>query len=114
MTQEEIIRMAREACAFEKYEIYYFTVEDLERFANLVAEATKEINIEQAVRDDIDRQFNELKKRDDHNDDLTIAYMVGFEAGKEATKEKAAKVCEGMPMSNWFQSDCAAAIRSMK
>lgn len=37
-----------------------------------------------------------------------------LEAAIEATKEKAANVCEEMPMSNWFQSDCAAAIRSMK
>ena len=31
-----------------------------------------------------------------------------------AEREKAAKVVEEMPMSNWFQSDCVAAIRGMK
>ena len=42
MTQDEIIRMAREAGAYEKYEIYYFPVEELERFAALVAAHERE------------------------------------------------------------------------
>ncbi len=57
-------------------------------------------------------------------DDLTIAYMVGFEKGKDYMKEKAAKVCE-KEMQAWIKFDedcheasatkkCAAAIRSMK
>ena len=32
MTQDEIIRMAREAGCYEKYEVCYFVREDLERF----------------------------------------------------------------------------------
>lgn len=32
MTRDEIIRMAREAGGYEKHEVLYFTIDDLERF----------------------------------------------------------------------------------
>jgi hypothetical protein len=47
------------------------------------------------------------------NDDLTIAYMVGYEKGKDETKEKAAKVCEEY-QDPFCGAAMAEAIRSMK
>jgi hypothetical protein len=45
MTQDEIIEMARQAGCFEKHQVLYFTQQDLEAFAKLVAEkATEEAN----------------------------------------------------------------------
>jgi len=38
MTQDEIIEMARQAGCFEKHQVFYFTQQDLEAFAKLVAE----------------------------------------------------------------------------
>ena len=38
MTQDEIIDMARQAGCFEKHQVFYFTQQDLEAFAKLVAE----------------------------------------------------------------------------
>ena len=42
MTKEDIIRMAREAGGYEKHEVLYFTIDDLERFAALVAAAERD------------------------------------------------------------------------
>ena len=42
MTQDEIIEMARQAKCFEKHEVFYFTQQDLEAFAKLVAEKERE------------------------------------------------------------------------
>jgi hypothetical protein len=45
MTQDEIIEMARQAGCFEKHQVLYFTQQDLEYFAKLVAEkATEKAN----------------------------------------------------------------------
>jgi hypothetical protein len=41
MTQE-IIEMARQAGCFEKHQVFYFTSQDLEAFAKLVAERERE------------------------------------------------------------------------
>jgi len=38
MTQNEIIEMARQAGCFEKHQVFYFTSQELEAFAKLVAE----------------------------------------------------------------------------
>ena len=42
MTQDEIIEMARQAGCFEKHQVFYFTQQDLEAFAKLVAEHERE------------------------------------------------------------------------
>ena len=42
MTQDEIIEMAKEAGGFEKHQVFYFTQQDLEAFAKLVAEKERE------------------------------------------------------------------------
>jgi hypothetical protein len=42
MTQDEIIEMARQAGCFEKHQVFYFTQQDLETFAKLVAEKERE------------------------------------------------------------------------
>jgi hypothetical protein len=42
MTQDEIIEMARQAGCFEKHQVFYFTQQDLEAFAKLVAEKERE------------------------------------------------------------------------
>jgi len=42
MTQDEIIEMARQAGCFEKHQVFYFTSQDLEAFAKLVAEHERE------------------------------------------------------------------------
>ena len=42
MTQNEIIEMAREAGCFEKHQVFYFTQQELEAFAKLVAERERE------------------------------------------------------------------------
>jgi hypothetical protein len=42
MTQDEIIRMARETGAYKNCDVWQMNAELLERFAALVAEATKE------------------------------------------------------------------------
>ena len=41
MTKDDIVRMAREAGGYEKHKIFYFTIDDLERFANFVAAAER-------------------------------------------------------------------------
>jgi len=52
-------------------------------------------------------------------DDLTIAYMVGYEKGKDETKEKAAKLCESEAVlfdivgAYETANHCAKAIRGM-
>ena len=70
MTQDEIIRMARESGGAMFNTVFVINAQDLERFANLVA---------------------------------------------EATKEKAAKVCENVICYHKGVAKlCAAAIRSMK
>jgi hypothetical protein len=38
MTQDEIIEMARQAGCFEKHQVFYFTLPELEAFTKLVAE----------------------------------------------------------------------------
>ena len=42
MTRDDIIRMASEAELFEKYQVFYVTIPELERFAQLVAAAERE------------------------------------------------------------------------
>jgi hypothetical protein len=42
MTQDEIIEMARQAGCFEKHQVLYFTQQDLEHFAKLVAAKERE------------------------------------------------------------------------
>jgi hypothetical protein len=42
MTQDEIIEMARQAGCFEKHQVLYFTQQDLEAFAKLVAAKERE------------------------------------------------------------------------
>jgi len=42
MTQDEIIEMARRAGCFEKHQVFYFTQQDLEAFAKLVAKKERE------------------------------------------------------------------------
>jgi hypothetical protein len=90
MTQDEIIRMANEAGLWSVADVF---PKELERFAALVAEATKE-------------------KMDGVCEDLTTAYMVGFENGKDYMKEKAAKICDDK--HDYMCSRAAAAIRGMK
>ena len=46
MTQDEIIDMARQAGCFEKHQVFYFTQQDLEAFAKLVAEKEREACLE--------------------------------------------------------------------
>ena len=47
------------------------------------------------------------------NQDLTLAYMTGFERGKDYMKEKVAKVCENF--DQWYSVDeLIEEIRSMK
>jgi hypothetical protein len=42
MTQDEIIEMARQAGCFEKNQVFYFTQQELEAFAKLVAKKEEE------------------------------------------------------------------------
>ena len=42
MTQDEIIEMARKAGCFEKHQVFYFTLPELEAFAKLVAQHERE------------------------------------------------------------------------
>ena len=88
MTQDEIIRMAREAglqLAIHA-EAYPGITQQLERFAALVAAHAK-------------------------SEQINLAYQQGYEDGSAHEREACAKVCE-----DHFSSDghwCAAAIRAM-
>ena len=42
MSPEKIVEMARRAGCFEKYQVFYFTLPELEAFANLVAQLERE------------------------------------------------------------------------
>jgi hypothetical protein len=42
MTHDEVIEMARQAGCFEKHQVLYFTQQDLEYFAKLVAAKERE------------------------------------------------------------------------
>jgi predicted 3-demethylubiquinone-9 3-methyltransferase (glyoxalase superfamily) len=42
MTQDEMIELARQAGCFEKHQVFYFTQQELEAFAKLVAEKERE------------------------------------------------------------------------
>ncbi len=142
MTQDEIILMARKVAINgwhpERGEWFEFNHESLERFANLVAEATKaqpqgewvdlsDDEIEDVARDCIDwggwiskREFPEklIAKFKEKNTPPSV------EAAIEATKEKAAKMLKSHCKTNHgLMSDegyrmaihhCAEAIRSMK
>ena len=99
MNREDIIRMAREASntPIDHHATPdLFGVSQIERFAALVA-AAKEAEI-------MDR--------------LTIAYMDGYEKGKDvgaaAEREACAKVVEASPSYDWhrFACEAAAAIRA--
>ncbi len=107
LEQHEVVRMAREAGLRQWWdsgnEDWNGFIEQLERFAALVAEAER--------------------KHIESNQDLTIAHMVGFEKGKDYMKEKAAQVCDaefemlhkyGRKVEAVAALNCAAAIRSMK
>ena len=92
MTQDEIIKLAREAGLLDK-SIWSEYLQNIERFAAL-------------VREEVYKQ-----------DDMTTAYMVGFEKGKDAgillEREACAQICEKHAKkwrSNMTQ-DCANAIR---
>jgi len=91
MTQDEIIRMARE-CGDWNGQTAEFNDVGLERFAALVAEATKH--------------------------ECYVAAMKAAEAAVdvaiEATKEKAAKVCMKQQYDLRTRQTFAAAIREMK
>ena len=99
MTQDEIIEMARQAGCFEKHQVLYFTQQDLEYFAKLVAEkATEEANA-----------------RANASWTLMCEKMVAFE------RAACANVCDDKhdtwrwdnePDSASGPRDCAAAIRA--
>jgi hypothetical protein len=136
MTQDEILRMAREAGADDlciRYSNVFLTT-----FAALVAEATKaqpqdhseqHLNMVQGEpvyafrRKGLDdfctcdkRRYLELSDKPNLFE-TTIFYTTppSVEAAIEATKEKAAKVCEVIAGQNPDTAlTCAAAIRSMK
>jgi len=57
---------------------------------------------------------NDLLTEDNPFVDGTPAFWAweGWCAGVKAEREACAKVVEQTPFSNWFQSDCAAAIRA--
>jgi len=57
MTHDEIIEMAREAGCFEKHQVFYFTQQDLEAFAKLVA-----ARYEQKIQD-LEDMITELQER---------------------------------------------------
>ena len=88
MTREDIIRMAQEAGLHIATDVNWMPIIGLEyaqKFAALVAAAA-------------------IKEAPD--------YKMGFADGVVAEREACAKVVEQTPFSNWFQSDCAAAIRA--
>lgn len=102
MTQDEIIRMAREAGCYEKYEVCYFVQEDLERFAALVAAHWQKI----------------------HEQEMSMMSELCADRILEE-REACAKVCEERLMTHPIKDDvndayqlavkgCAAAIRGMK
>ena len=90
MTQDEIIRIAREAGWTQEY--LEFGDVRLERFAALVAAHERE----QLLAND---------------ESLTLAYMVGIREGRLAEREACAKVCDDIGDSDNGYG-CAAAIRA--
>ena len=92
MTQDEIIRMAREAGLGDWVHPNNTWYVELERFAALVAAHEREKATEYRLK---------LEN-----------VLAGCEAAVLAEREACAKVCEETPWSNWFQSDCARAIRA--
>ena len=100
MTQEDILRMAREAgmttMAHDSR---------IERFATLVAAAEREraIGIAKGMQEELQAKFEQT-------------YMEGVIAGAAAEREACAKVCEGIYTNGdgaecWLQN-AAAAIRA--
>lgn len=98
MNREDITRMAREAELYEKYQVFYATIPELERFAALVSDAAK------------------LEM-------LMAGHDEWLEEARKAEREACAKVCEAIASSgentdNWTITrdkafhDCAAAIRA--
>jgi hypothetical protein len=126
MTQDEIIRMAREAGASNLHngEWVLFGDAALERFAALVVEATKA----QPQGEPVGYWNGKETAWFEHElcghpapDDCTIPLYTtppSVEAAIKATKEKAAKVCEELAPEYEEGKNmavvCAAAIRSMK
>jgi hypothetical protein len=118
MTQDEIIRMAREA-GLGNVAGGIDGLDEVTHFAALVAEATKKECALQALSD-----IHQEIEKPQGDDDLTIAYMVGYEKGKDYTKEKAAKIADAelmntnmltsLPPKSSAAWNIAAAIRSVK
>jgi len=130
LDQSEIIRMAREAGLYESDDIISWPSSTaLERFAALVAEATKAQPQGEPVAWVIWGEGNvpELTWDTPKPDDVANALYytpTSVEAMRIETLEKAAKVCDE-EMQGWIEFDgncreasaskrCAAAIRSMK
>jgi len=88
MTRDDIIRMMREAGAYEKYGVFYMLPEDLERFVALVLAANKP---EVAIAE---------------------AYRCGEEAGRAAEREACADICDQHASTEGIAQRCAAAIRA--
>jgi hypothetical protein len=90
MTRDDIIRMAREAGAYEKYGVLFLLPEDLERFAALALAAKKP--------------------------DVAIAeaYRCGEEAGRAAEREACAQVAVNARVDDAsnYPLHIAAAIRA--
>jgi hypothetical protein len=123
MTQDEIIRMARDAGLPEAWIAVSGVLKwsDLERFAALVAEAKDEeiASLNQRLFE-MQNAAIELSKLQQQG----MSWTELIEAMRIETLEKAAKVCEAIRIerikSEWDAghetgcSSCAAAIRSMK
>ena len=106
MTQDEIIRMARELATrhgsrmcdedgeTHGEELYCVGVEDIEEIIKQVA-------------------AHERKQVLANDDSLTLAYMVGISEGRLAEREACAKVCEQDEFQIYETAErCAAAIRA--
>ena len=102
MTQDEIIEMARKAGCFEKHQVFYFTLPELEAFANLFAQHEHQRFYDAAMK----------------------AAEKAVDVAMSLEREACAKLCETLgvhPALNvwcggpdWYKhgKDCAAAIRA--
>ena len=62
MTQDEMIELARQAGCFEKHQVFYFTQQDLEAFAKLVAEKEREAcaKVADKYANGLERNYSEI------------------------------------------------------
>ena len=97
MTRDDIIRLAREAEAWDL--IDHDGIAALERFAALVAAAEREraIEIAKGMQEELEAKFEQT-------------YMQGVIAGAAAEREACAKVCEKAAEHNPDDADVAYAF----